>query len=55
MTSLGKWVYYCGPCRKWFHKGSLKCLMAHPEGHCCHYGEIELQPQTAEKLVEAHA
>lgn len=35
-------IYWCKTCDKWFHRGSLTCLVNHPEGQCCHYGDIQL-------------
>lgn len=31
--------YYCPRCRAWFVPGNMSCLVAHPPGTCCHYGE----------------
>lgn len=35
-------IYYCKLCDKWYRRGSLKCLVNHPEGQCCHYGDTLL-------------
>jgi hypothetical protein len=40
-----KIIYRCNVCHKVFEKiepKTIQCLVIHPAGTCCHYGEIEL-------------
>lgn len=42
MLSLSP-VYWCPKCYKWFRKNNLNCLVLHPEGQCCHYGDTKVE------------
>ena len=39
-------AYCCGGCDAWFLKSGIpsSCLVNHPPGTCCHYGETPCYP-----------
>jgi hypothetical protein len=50
-------LYRCGRCSKVFSgqvgRSRISCLVPHPPGSCCHYGERELNEQELARIAEA--
>lgn len=44
LSPLKNSFYRCPACNGWFEKGigRMKCLVNHPPGHCCHYGDRKI-------------
>jgi hypothetical protein len=37
-------AYNCRGCNEWYIPGGVSCLVSHPPGTCCHYGETSILP-----------
>jgi hypothetical protein len=47
--------YQCEGCKEWYKVPSygvtISCTVLHPQGSCCHYGEIALEKASDGRLV----
>ena len=48
-------VIYCPVCRGHYwikNDGSIACLVYHPRGSCCHYGDREISAGLLSRILE---